>query len=255
MTRLYAAEPPPRLHHALGDARLRGLLPPRAPRHCRSLLRHRARDHEYGAVARGAARAVHQRRREGRRVQPHRRLLRPLRPPDLRLAQPRKPSSTPLHNSRPSTVSDGLLACFQEDAIESLAPARKHAALAFLYRYCFVLKKRSCQPKLAVLPTTPVFPGQSLTVIAFFSAVRNEGLSNVHYEPAMVPHWDRGEESCTLMSPQVSSRPSFYTLAERFCPYWIRFGRFWPLFRHVWRMFGLIFRRNLRRSAAARASR
>ena len=30
-----------------------------------------------------------------------------------------------------------------------------------------------------------------------------DGLSNVHYEPAMVPHWVRGEETCRLLAPTV----------------------------------------------------
>ena len=30
-----------------------------------------------------------------------------------------------------------------------------------------------------------------------------DGFTNVHYEPAMVPHWVRGTESCVLVAPTV----------------------------------------------------
>ncbi len=37
--------------------------------------------------------------------------------------------------------------------------------------------------------------------------MKKDGLDNVHGEPAMVPHWVRGNESATLMQPRVAKLP------------------------------------------------
>lgn len=41
-----------------------------------------------------------------------------------------------------------------------------------------------------------------LAIKYMFSALRKDGLENVHLEPVKIPHWVRGEESAMMLQPR-----------------------------------------------------